>query len=69
MGRCEGELKVSNEKNKHTVFWMKDWQKSTGIGHKIISKTADDLVLPLTMDYCEEKYSVTLGLVSVLKAN
>ena len=65
----EGELKVSNEKNKQTVFGMKDWQKSTGIGHKIISKTADDLGLPLTMDYCEEKYSVTLGLVSVLKAS
>jgi len=27
MGRCEGELKVSNEKNKQTVFGMKDWQK------------------------------------------
>jgi signal transduction histidine kinase len=63
----DGKFQVSNDKNKQTVFGMNDWQKSTGLGHKIISKTACDLGLPLIMDYCDEKYSVTLGLVSVLK--
>jgi signal transduction histidine kinase len=62
-----GKFQVSNEKNKQMAFGTNDWQRSTGLGHKIISKTAEDLGLPLMMDYCEEKYSVTLELLSVLK--
>lgn len=63
----DGNFKVENNKNKQTVFEMKDWRKSTGLGHKIISKTAKDLGFPLIMDYCEEKYMVTLQLISNLK--
>lgn len=60
----DGKFKVENDKNKQTVFAMNDWKKSTGLGHKIISKTAKDLGFPLIMDYCEERYSVSLQLVS-----
>lgn len=63
----DGKFQVSNSKNKQNVFGMNDWRKSTGLGHKIISKTAQDLGFPLVMDNCEEKYLVTLELVPSLK--
>lgn len=63
----DGKFQVSNSKNKQTVFGMHDWKKSTGLGHKIISKTAEDLGFPLMMDNREENYLVTLELISGLK--
>lgn len=59
----EGVLLVFNNRNKHTVFGMNDWKKSTGLGQKIMSKTAEDLGFPLTTDSGDDTYSVTLELL------
>lgn len=60
----DGSLRVSNSKNKQTVFEINDWKKSTGLGMKIMHKTAEDLGFSLWMNDRENRYSVTLDLES-----
>lgn len=62
-----GVLNVSNSKNKNTVFEMTDWKKSTGLGQKIMTKTAGDLGFPLVMNNLEDRYSATLELTPALR--
>lgn len=62
-----GVLNVSNSKNKNTVFEMSDWKKSTGLGLKIMTKTAGDLGFPLVMSNLEDRYSATLELTPALR--
>ena len=62
-------LRVSNTKGKQMVFGVNDWKKSTGLGQKIISKTAQDLGFALNMNGGdEETYSVALELLPRLQA-
>lgn len=63
----EGSLLVFNSRNKHTAFSRNDWKKSTGLGQKIMTKTAEDLGFPLTMDSGDDTYSVTLELLPRMK--
>lgn len=61
-----GALLVFNS-NRQAVSGMTDWKKSTGLGQKIISKTAEDLGFPLTMNKEDDTYSATLELLPRLK--
>lgn len=63
----DGALLVFNSRDKQAVFGINDWKKSTGLGQKIILKTAEDLGFSLSMSSGDDTYSVTLELLPRLK--
>lgn len=64
----EGVLQVSNSRDKKVAFGANDWKKSTGLGQKIMAKTAGDLGFPLNITGGDDTYSATLELLPRMQA-